>query len=61
MIVRPRKFNMLRILDWKCLIVLEPWQKWKVTFTNGKYNISRDNVTLNFSKEEYEKYFWEVE
>ena len=57
MVVKPKRFAMLQILDWKFYIALDPRQKWLCSEFNGKYNISRDNVALNFSKEEFEKYF----
>lgn len=61
MIVRPRRFTMLHILDWKFIINLDPRQKWECEVSDGKYRVSRDNVTLNFSKEEFEENFREVE
>lgn len=61
MVVKPKRFTILQMLDWKFFIALDPRQKWLCTSANGKYNISRDNVALNFSKEEFEKYFREVE
>lgn len=57
MIVRPKVFTMLEILNWKFLITLDPRQKWECDVSEGKYRIKRDNVALNFSKAEFEKHF----
>ena len=61
MTVRPKVFTMLEILNWHFLITLDPRQKWECEISGSEYRISRDNVTLNFRKEEFDKYFREVE
>lgn len=58
---RPRKLAMLKTENWKLVITLDPRQRWEVTVSNNKYNVTRDNVTLNFSEKEFRKYFYEVE
>lgn len=68
MIVRPKHYSMLQILDWQFIIELKPQQKWlcEIVHENDikykrKYRLSRDNVTLYFSEEEFEESFKVVE
>ena len=68
MIVRPKHYSMLQILDWKFIIELKPQQKWECEIVHEddvlyvrKYRLTRDNVTLNFSEEEFERNFKVVE
>lgn len=60
--VRPKQYFMAQFNNWKCLVEFKPQHKWTLEITSeGKYMVSRDNVTVNFSKEEFEKHFREVE
>lgn len=60
--VRPKKYFMAQFNNWKCLLEFKPQHKFTLEITNdGEHRVSRDNVTVNFSKEEFEKYFKVVE
>lgn len=60
--VRPKCYFTSQFNNWMCLIEFKTKHKFTLEITNdGKYRVSRDNVTVNFSKEEFEKYFKVVE
>ena len=60
--VRPKTYFMSQFCNWMCLVEFKPQHKCTLEITNdGKYRVSRDNVTVNFSKEDFEKYFKVVE
>jgi hypothetical protein len=64
MIVRPKVNAIIRILDGLFYIDLKPQQKWECeivheddVFYIRKYRLFRDNVTVNFSEEEFQEHF----
>jgi len=60
---RPKKEFMAHYCDWTCTIMFRPQQKWDYeSISSGhKYRVSRDNVSVIFSKEEFEEHFKVVE
>lgn len=59
--VKPKDYITLEILDWKFVINLNPRQIWNASAEKNKVKLTRDNVTINMSNEEFEKYFKVVE
>lgn len=59
--VKPKEYTVLSILNWKFIINLHPRQIWYASAEKNKVRLERDNVTINMSNEEFEKYFKVVE
>lgn len=57
---RPKKTVILQIADWKFLVTLNPRKKWEYEKKNGKHCLSRDMLSINFTDEEFEKYFKKI-
>ena len=41
----------------KCAITLAPQQKWKCEIVRDEFSVSRDNVSLKLTEEEFNTYF----
>ena len=54
---RPKTTAMFQVLNWKFLIMLKPQQKWDVEEEDGEMRLKRDNITMNLSTNEFDKYF----
>lgn len=57
MIVHPKNIQLLSSEDKKLTISLHPKQRWELTEKEDTYVVSRKNVMLYLSKEEFELNF----
>ena len=57
MICRPKEGAVFAFYQYKCIVTLAPQQKWKCQITQKGFDISRDNVTIDLTNEEFHKYF----
>lgn len=53
---RPKEGGVLVLMD-KCAITLAPQQKWECEIVRDEFSVSRDNVSLKLTEEEFNTYF----